>query len=806
VNAANKIGADTAMAGGVAVSLTQHTPSSATNAATNAVASKPKMPRRKRVNYGVLTVVNATKATFANIDSNSNNSIMQPGDILLSINKRSVGGWTFHEACRAIGSTSTVCSKTGVVCCVLKVARMKNDIVVAKKSCAAVKPLYSGLSKAAGGGHIGIQGNPVVINPSASLPSATPMIIPMIPFNAFGDKVVSGEFSDVEWTALIRSLSQIPHQLFSGMALISVSQKEVLAAAIQKKEYGKSNPLQRRSIQVLEAKLAHESKRIALEMKQKAQKYWTLKWQVEVQKDAENENNALFVDNVGLSPPLTDARRSSLREAARPSKGCKCGSATHEFVNDAQCLLYRDVKQYCDANSIIIQDDNDVSKNREMMRNINGASSRNEKTKKNAMEKAHIDRFMKLRAESAATMEEAKFVLEMEKVQSSRMKKAVFAPSLLCTLILSAVASVMDLVPEEGPPAAAAPLDGDSKLLDGEKDAGGDARTQEEDENKMDVISSSTTNKQSSGSDDQDDDSDDDDSDEEDLPLNSLLQTSSKRPTATNNSNSPPPKRSKLTEAPASVNEKTKTIVAPSPYFLAEILRHVSQTHGHIFQEPTHSDFAWQQRHRSTLTAPLPKEVMFKGNPRAPGSLSFENIRFLLNEERMSRLRSNWQNPKPKRQLPQPTSLLDSDTKEKWNDEWIVTHLSSDAMTGLRHEVDTLVCLGVLSVEANGKLVLAQGWQHHIPHMVLNEMKGAWGTEVDVNLFCIHDRIKTALESQWDCVEGGWRLASDDNDMVGDDDDELVFEDEEYELRKQIFTENYTNWVSEKSGMGEFGV
>ena len=73
-----------------------------------------------------------------------------------------------------------------------------------------------------------------------------------------------------------------------------------------------------------------------------------------MQKDVENENNALFAVNVsdGSGSPLTDARRSILREAARPIKGCKCGSLTHEFVNDTSCLLYRDVKQYRKANSI----------------------------------------------------------------------------------------------------------------------------------------------------------------------------------------------------------------------------------------------------------------------------------------------------------------------------------------------------------------------------------------------------------------------------------------------------------------------
>ena len=50
------------------------------------------------------------------------------------------------------------------------------------------------------------------------------------------------------------------------------------------------------------------------------------------------------------------------------------------------------------------------------------------------MEKAYVDRFVKIRAENSATREEAMFVLEMETIQVSMMRKAVLAPPSLCTL------------------------------------------------------------------------------------------------------------------------------------------------------------------------------------------------------------------------------------------------------------------------------------------------------------------------------------------------------------------------------------
>eukprot|EP00986_Skeletonema_menzelii_P004713 scaffold1639_cov46-Skeletonema_menzelii.AAC.1 len=60
---------------------------------------------------------------------------------------------------------------------------------------------------------------------------------------------------------------------------------------------------------------------------------------------------------------------------------------------------------------------------------------------------------------------------------------------------------------------------------------------------------------------------------------------------------------------------------------------------------------------------------------------------------------------------------------EQWNDEWTITHLSSDAVTGIAHEIDVLENLGILKINQNGSIVLAQGWQRRVPHMILNEMK-----------------------------------------------------------------------------------
>lgn len=199
------------------------------------------------------------------------------------------------------------------------------------------------------------------------------------------------------------------------------------------------------------------------------------------------------------------------------------------------------------------------------------------------------------------------------------------------------------------------------------------------------------------------------------------------------------------------------------------------------------SHFLRQQRHRSKLATPLPKEVMFKGNPREPGQRSFENVRFALDAERMSRLRTVWKS----------SAQTSAKSMEALDDEWIVTHLSSDAVTGLQHEIEVLVSLGLLSTDQNGLLCLAQGWERRVPHSILNEMRDEWSADVH-NFFCIHDRIKSSLGERWEEDEDGWRWAEDD--------DELVYDDEEYDMRKQIFIENHLDWAQQRGGMGGFGV
>ena len=540
-----------------------------------------RQPRRKRMNYGVVSIVDASKATYLNTTTATTTSvasILEPGDIVLTINGQSVGGMTFSNAVSLMslsesaiaGLNATTTSTTGddILCCYLTVARRRrrrrrrsmNVNHGMQKSTTPTVQLLPSPSR------IVVGGVPTNNNPTTMI---------QIPFVVNGNGTISGQFSNIEWKTLIHGVSTLSHRLFSGMALLTISQRDALLDILRTNRH-----LHCRDLKSLETKLEYESNCLLLEMKQFAKKYWTMKWKVETAtNNDDNDSSSTTVRNETVSM-LTDAQRSVLRGSVRPATGeCKCGSSSHTFVSDSRCPLYRDVRQYCKDNSIDIRGSSTTSQqyNRGNVKvNTN-----------NVLEKAYVDRYIKLRNEDSAIRDEAIFVLEMETIQSSMMNKAVLAPTSLCTLLLSAVASIQD--------------------QDELYDSGVSATS-----NKVDMMMNRTSSKMEILAAAPD-------SDDEDVPLNALVQQQrdSKQKVSTATNSSSPSKRPKRgTE----YYNKTRSINnLPHSYFMAKILKHISRCHGHVFTEPSHADYSWQQRHRSVITTPLSKEVMFKGNPRTPG-------------------------------------------------------------------------------------------------------------------------------------------------------------------------------------------
>ena len=155
----------------------------------------------------------------------------------------------------------------------------------------------------------------------------------------------------------------------------------------------------------------------------------------------------------------------------------------------------------------------------------------------NVVETAYKDRLVKIKTASEMEEAEARFVAQMEQIQVQQCKQAVFAPS-LATMVLS---SVLELQSE---------FESFSRKKDKEATA---------------PLSHNGI---------QNDESDDDDDDEEDLPLAALGKRNLEGQSMQDS------KRQKIQNRLSFV-------------YLVRLLSYCSKTWGHVYKEPSHSEYAW---------------------------------------------------------------------------------------------------------------------------------------------------------------------------------------------------------------------
>ena len=152
-----------------------------------------------------------------------------------------------------------------------------------------------------------------------------------------------------------------------------------------------------------------------------ARAHWVSEWANE-----SDEIRQLYPD------PITDATRHMLRAAPKPTKGCKCGSDDHEYVNHVRCPLYSCLRRLDDG-----------ATEEESAEKVARKLKKSFPKDLNAVENAFKDRVVRERKEQHASETEARFAARMEDLQVSKLGKAVFAPS-LSTMVLSAVADLYD--------------------------------------------------------------------------------------------------------------------------------------------------------------------------------------------------------------------------------------------------------------------------------------------------------------------------------------------------------------------------
>jgi hypothetical protein len=354
-----------------------------------------------------------------------------------------------------------------------------------------------------------------------------------IPFavNDVTNQVISGDFSNTELLALAQGALRCVFE--PSRALGYETPVELQVKCFQLVALGQRDYLAIRS------KRTHVARSIEQSMKKAAITHWTSQWKMEVEKMG-------ITDDLQV-PYLSDAQRSALRGLPRPVKGCRCGSTNHEQVNDSKCVLYRNLRAL--AENQVVSEERKKESKRTNVSNLN------------AVETAFKDRILKLKEETEREEEEARFVSKMEELLVVRSKVAVFVPS-FTAMILSAVAELSGEI-----------SDIDDFAVD----------TEAATERSKQTVASTDSEAKELHVDEFDDDDDDD------LPLMALGKRSGP------STKEPETKRIKTQDTEKSGDEK-KIVKYKLPLdisFLAKVLRHISLTWGHLFNEPSDASFAW---------------------------------------------------------------------------------------------------------------------------------------------------------------------------------------------------------------------
>ena len=370
--------------------------SSATSQSNTAdkASVKPRRRRRKRVYFSVLKIVTAEKQN-ARFKVEDPNKQLQPGDLVLYLNGRSVGGLTFGQACGLFASCNTPTEAAAVVPgqeyqpatirCPLVVARMKP------------RPARPALTMSA--------------KPCSQSVSSPPSIIPVVEDSS------KDQFTDTEMLALAQGAMRCLLQPSRTLGYSTPADFEIQCSQVP--------ALVRRDCFGIKAKWAHFVRTVEESMQKAAVLHWKSQWKLEIERFGMPDLQIEY---------FSDARRAQMRQLPRPAKGCRCGSIYHERVNDIMCVLYRDLR------GLSPEREQEVGEKRKGVKQIKMSNL-------NAVETAFMDRILKLKEETELEKEEARFVEAMEEQQARQSPhKAVFAPN-FTAMVLSSIAEVSATLP-----------------------------------------------------------------------------------------------------------------------------------------------------------------------------------------------------------------------------------------------------------------------------------------------------------------------------------------------------------------------
>jgi len=697
-----------------------------------------KKPKKIRVTYGVMSIVNAEKhnqSTKMNTGKKRPSSkLLQTGDIVLSINGKSVGGMDFREAVKLFTSSCVeersestiegnnsdkrtltpatsfcqppeeekvkedITESPNKILCTLEIARDRKNISLLQKLDQLSRPIdaatfnrrkkrKSQATDSQNSRKPKVEGsNNDLANKMTT--SSSKLISPHsqndsseidLKLNHSTGTVESGEFNRVELRGLICGVMCLQEEINAPPSNMNLFEK-----ILNHEVYGKS--LVRRNTTSLEIKWYLLMKSMDERISKTSETRWKYAWKKEIEDFPENSDESIVRTEF-----ISDYQRAILRCMPKSPSGCRCGSSSHEYVYDPNCFLYRDMRKMASASLVQKLESNDAVDTKK------GKYA----DKLTQIGNAYLDRIKRREKEKKAIELEVLFIGEMEKIQVSRLKMAIKSPYIFAVLVISTIAHFQ--------------FEQSHKLALHDKESG--------------------------------------------INLNGIHQPCSKL----------------------------------SSYFLALMIQYISKTWGHVYVEKDDLDFSWNYECYREINQ-MESKYKFSKNPRSPGQPSFEGLHLILDKSILERLQKS-------HRLSLSTQIENNSKTEPFDsieDHALITHLVSDAKTGLIREIYELYHIGVIEINSNGIASLNVGWEKKIHPIILQDMwLSGWENDSD-GKFCIHPSLRKTLKDHWIRQPHGW--ARRDNPS------KIIHSHEDYETRKLLYTEKFESFANEVDGIAHFGI
>lgn len=188
----------------------------------------------------------------------------------------------------------------------------------------------------------------------------------------------------------------------------------------------------------------------------------------------------------------------------------------------------------------------------------------------------------------------------------------------------------------------------------------------------------------------------------------------------------------------------------------------------------------WEVYHGGQETSESGSNWEGNTNPRAVGSRSMENVRFIVDDTVVANLEKDDQSPFKLEALKR------------------LAHVLSPLQTGVYDELFALIRTGVLSVDERGIPALAKDWWSGVDLLLLDDMYESWGVQADVSgWYGVAEKVRRTLNRKWVRTDCGWAFAQDQED--------IVFDFEEFDEWRMAFEDKQRAQSDGLEGVGRFG-